>query len=113
MNKDFLDEIVDERTRRNPDFPRLVDAAARRRSLLKELAEVRESHGRSQTAVAAEMKSSQSSVARLEGTADDARLSTIDRYAEALGFRVQWHLLPAETAAIEPPVIVHEPPSAA
>jgi hypothetical protein len=113
MNKDFLDEIVDERTRRNPDFPRMVDAAARRRSLLKELADVRVSCGRSQTAVAAEMKSSQSSVARLEGAADDARLSTIDRYAEALGFRVQWHLLPVEMAAAEPPVVVHQPPSAA
>lgn len=111
MNKDFLDEIVDERARRNPDFPHLVDAAARRRSLLKELAEMRESRGRSQTAVAAEMKSSQSSVARLEGSALDARLSTIDRYAEALGFRIQWHLLPLEAAAAEPPVVVHDAPS--
>ena len=64
--------------------------------------------GRSQTAVAAEMNSSQSSVARLEGSAYDARLSTIDRYAEALGFRVQWHLLPVEAAAAEPPVVIHE-----
>jgi hypothetical protein len=111
MSKDFLDEIVDERARRNPEFPGLVDAAARRRSLLRELAEMRESRGRSQTAVAAEMKSSQSSVARLEGSAFDARLSTIDRYAEALGFRIQWHLLPAEAAAGEPPVVVHDPPS--
>lgn len=108
MKRDFLEEIVEERTDRNSDFPRLVDAAARRRSLLKELAEMRESRGRSQTAIAAEMKSSQSSVARLEGSAFDARLSTIDRYAEALGFRIQWHLLPLEAAAAEPPVIVHD-----
>lgn len=111
MNKDFLDEIVEERTARNPDFPHLVEAAARRRSLLKELAEMRESRGRTQTAVAAEMNSSQSSVARLEGSAYDARLSTIDRYAEALGFRIQWHLLPIEAAAAEPPVVVHDAPS--
>ena len=109
MTEDFLDEIVDERTRRNPDFPRLVDAASRRRTLLKELAGVRESRGRSQTVVAAEMRTSQSSVARLEGSADDARLSTIDRYAAALGLRVQWHLLPVELAAAEPPVVVHGP----
>lgn len=107
-SKDFLDEIVEERTAGNPAFPNLVDAAARRRSLLQELAEVREGKGRSQTAVAAEMKSSQSSVARLEGSAYDARLSTIDRYAAALGFRVQWHLLPLEAAAAEPPVVVHD-----
>lgn len=113
MKEDFLDEIVDERTRQNPEFPRLVDAAVRRRRLLKGLAEIRESRGHSQTVVAAEMKSSQSSVARLEGAADDARLSTIDRYAEALGFRVQWHLLPLEAAAVEPAVVVHQPPPAA
>jgi len=107
QGKDFLDELIDERTRRDPSFPTLVDAAARRRRLLKELAEVRESRGRSQTAVAAEMNSSQSSVARLEGSASDARLSTVDRYAEALGLRVQWHLLPAEAAATEPAVVVH------
>ena len=108
MKKDFLEEIIENRTNHNPDFPHLVDTAARRRSLLKELAEMREKRGQSQTAVAAEMKSSQSSVARLEGSAFDARLSTIDRYAEALGFRVQWHLLPLEAAAAEPPVVVHD-----
>jgi len=110
--KDFLDEVIEERTARNPDFSNLVDAAARRRGLFKELSEVRESRGRSQTAVAAAMESSQSSVARLEGSAYDARLSTIDRYAGALGFRVQWHLLPVEAAAAEPPVVVHDRPSA-
>jgi transcriptional regulator with XRE-family HTH domain len=112
MKPDFLDEVVQERTRQNSDFPRLVDTAARRRSLLRELAEIRERQGRSQTTVAAEMKSSQSSVARLEGSAFDARLSTIDRYAEALGFRIQWHLLPLEAAAAEPPVVIHDTPSA-
>lgn len=104
---DALDEFIAERTARNPDFPNMVEAASRRRALLKQLSSVREVGGRSQTAVAAEMKTSQSSVARLEGSADDARLSTIDRYAEALGFRIQWHLLPLEGSEREPPVVVH------
>lgn len=105
--EDFLDELIKEGTERNPDFPRMVEAAIRRRALLRQLGSMREADGRSQTAVAAEMKTSQSSVARLEGPADDARLSTIDRYAEALGFRVQWHLLPLEGSEQEPPVVVH------
>jgi predicted transcriptional regulator len=63
--------------------------------------------GHSQTAVAAEMSSSQSSVARLEGSAQDARLSTVDRYAETLGFRIQWHLLPLEASEAAPPVVIH------
>ncbi|HEX5527035.1 MAG TPA: helix-turn-helix transcriptional regulator [Solirubrobacterales bacterium] len=105
--RDFLDEIIEERTARNPDFPKMVEAAVRRRALLKQLGRVREGDGRSQTAVAAGMKTSQSSVARLEGSAGDARISTVDRYAEALGFRIQWHLLPLEGSEQEPPVVVH------
>jgi hypothetical protein len=104
---DFLEELIAERTAENPDFPELMDAAARRRAMLKELARVREQRGRSQTAVAADMETSQSSVARLEGASGDARLSTLDRYAQALGFRVQWHLLPLKGSEKEPPLIVH------
>lgn len=104
---DFLDELIAEGTARDPAFPKLVEAAVRRRALLKELGGLREMQGRSQTDVAAEMKSSQSSVARLEGPASDARLSTLDRYAEALGFRIQWHLLPLEASEAEPPVVIH------
>lgn len=104
---DFLDELITERTARNPDFPKLMEAAARRRALLREFAGVREKRKQSQTAVAADMKTSQSAVARLEGAADDARLSTIDRYAEALGFRLQCHLLPLEESEKEPLLVVH------
>lgn len=104
---DFLDELIAERTARNSDFPKLLEAAERRRALLKELAQVRARRRQSQTAVAAEMKTSQSSVARLEGSAGDARLSTIDRYVEALGFRVQLHLLPLEGSEAEPPLVIH------
>ena len=104
---DFLDELIAERTVRNPEFPKLLEAAARRRRLLKELGGVREKRERSQTALAAKMETSQSSVARLEGSAGDARVSTIDRYAEALGYRVQWHLLPLEGSDAEPPLVIH------
>jgi len=104
---DALDELIAERTARNPDFPKLLEAARRRRALLKELGDLRARDGRSQTAVAAGMETSQSSVARLENSAGDARVSTIDRYAEALGFRIQWHLLPLEGSEKEPPLVVH------
>jgi seryl-tRNA synthetase len=104
---DALDELIAERTARNPAFPKLLEAARRRRALLEELGGLRARDGRSQTAVAAEMETSQSSVARLENSAGDARVSTIDRYAEALGFRVQWHLLPLEGSEEEPPLVVH------
>jgi predicted transcriptional regulator len=60
--------------------------------LLRELASRREKLGLSQTAVAALMGTSQSAVARLESAEVDAKLSTIERYAAAIGQRVEFHL---------------------
>ena len=104
---DFIDQVIAERGARNPEFPRLVDAARRRRDLLRVLADQREQQGRTQTAVAAAMETSQSFVARLETTSGDARLSTVDRYAATLGFVVQHHLIPADRADGAPGVVVH------
>jgi seryl-tRNA synthetase len=108
--RDFVQEVIEERTGRNPDFPALLEAAERRRALLQALAAARNRQHRTQTELAARMQSSQSSVARLETAAGDARLSTLDRYAAAVGLRIQWHLLPAEHAKSEPAVVVHSRP---
>lgn len=102
---DFLDEVIARRTAGNPQFPRLLAAARRRRELLRALAECRERQRKTQTAVGAAMQTSQSFVARLESTADDTKLSTIDRYADALGYVVQYHLIPA-TAGVNAPAVV-------
>ena len=91
-SNDFLDEIVGERTKRNPKFPELVEAALRRRELLRELASRREKLGLSQTVVAARMGTSQSAVARLEAGEIDAKFSTVERFAAALGQKVEWRI---------------------
>ena len=88
-DEDFLDEVIRERAKKNPAFPELVEAAARRRALLRELAARREKLGLSQTMVAARMGTSQSAVARLESAEVDAKLSTIERYAWAIGQRIE------------------------
>ncbi len=107
-DRDFLDEVVDERTARNPEFPAMVEAAERRRKLLAALAERRRQGEHSQTAVAAAMRSSQSSIARLETSATDARLSTLDRFAHALGYRVEYSLVPEGQAQADLGVVVHQ-----
>ena len=108
---DFLETMIDKRTARSPEFPGLLNAARRRRELLRVLAGQRQEQQRSQTAVAAAMQTSQSFVARLETTAADAKLSTVDRYAESLGFVVQFHLVPSYEADSAPAVVVHQPSS--
>jgi ribosome-binding protein aMBF1 (putative translation factor) len=93
--RDFLDEIIGERSERNPEFPDLVEAALRRRQLLRELATRREKLGLSQTLVAARMGTSQSAVARLEASEIDAKFSTVERFAAALGQKVEWRVAKA------------------
>jgi len=85
MAKDFLDEIVDQRAARNPDFPTMVEAATKSRQLLRSLAERRKGLGLSQTTVAARMGTSQPALARLEKGESDPRITTVQRYALALG----------------------------
>lgn len=92
---DVVEEIIAERTRRNPEFPSLMAAAAERRSLLRALGTERQRVGLTQTEVAARMDTSQAAVARLERGEIDPRLSTIQRFATALGRTVRWEVVPA------------------
>lgn len=83
--KDFLDEIVEQRTKANQEFPEMVEAALRARELLRSLAQCRRELELSQTVVAARMKTSQSALARMEAGEVDPRISTVERYALAIG----------------------------
>jgi len=90
---DFLDELIEDGTRRDPGFPALVEAAYGRRLLMRKLGELRRESGLSQTAVAARMGTSQAQLARLEMAESDPRMSTLDRFAVALGYRLEWSLV--------------------
>lgn len=91
--RDDFEEFIADRARANPDFLRLVDEALARRQLLRELAAEREAEGLTRTVVAARMGTSESAVARLEKGEVDAKLSTVGRYAAALGKRVEWSVV--------------------
>src|SRR6187401_1009796 len=84
MPKDFLSEIMDERTRKNAAFPDLVREAEARRKLARRLAALREKRALSQTLVAARMGTSASVVSKLEA-GGDVKLSTLQRYCTAIG----------------------------
>jgi ribosome-binding protein aMBF1 (putative translation factor) len=82
---------MDER-RHEPVFPGFKEMAERRRTLGQELASRRQALGLSQTEVAARMGTSQSAVARLESGSGDLRLSTVARYAAAVGWDLELRL---------------------
>ncbi len=100
-DEDFLAEIVAERTAKDPRFPQLVDAALRRRELIWALAAKRDELKLSQQAVAKRMGTSQSAVARLEAGELDAKLSTIERFAMAVGQKIIWRLTSEHTTSGE------------
>lgn len=84
VGRDFLDEIIEEATAESAEFPPLLRAAEARRAFVRKLAEERRRQGLSQADVAERMGTSQPAIARLEAS-EDARESTIDLYAAALG----------------------------
>ena len=104
-DRDELQEYIQERARRNPEFPAIVERARARREILRALADERDFQGISQLSVAEEMDTSQPFVARLETSATDTKLSTLERYAAALGMKVQVRLISAD--ADEPSVVVN------
>lgn len=79
--------MPDER-KHEPVFPGFREMAARRRALVDDLVARRVALGLSQTDVAARMGTSQSAVARLESGNVDVRWSTLERYASAVGRRL-------------------------
>ncbi len=73
-------------------FPGFREISEQRHQLLDDLVATRRRLGLSQTEVAARMGTSQSAVARLESGGADARLSTLERYAGALGRELRWRV---------------------
>src|SRR4051794_33747010 len=84
MVDDFLAELLEERTRANPAFPRLVAEAEARRKLAGKLTALREKRPLSQTVVAARTGTSASVVSKLEA-GGDVKMSTLQRYCAAIG----------------------------
>lgn len=84
MARDFVAELISERSKKNPRFPDLVAEATRRRVFARALAASRERLGLSQTVVAAKMGTAASVVSKLEA-GGDVKLSTLQRYCAAIG----------------------------
>ena len=85
---DDLDASIAKRAARNPEYPKMVEAALKERRLLRELAARRVELGLSQKIVAKLMGTTQPALARLERGEIDPKLSTLERYAEALGVSI-------------------------
>jgi predicted transcriptional regulator len=82
---DYLEEMV--RAGERPFQDALADANLRAQ-LLKSLTAMRQARDISQTEVARRMGTTQSAISDLEGGGTDPRISTLQRYARAIGCQV-------------------------
>ena len=89
--KDFLDEMIALGEKKRPGFAAKVDAAFKRRVLARRLAELRKKKGITQVVMARRMGSTQPVVSKLE-SGGDVRLSTLERYAAAMGEEVVYRV---------------------
>jgi transcriptional regulator with XRE-family HTH domain len=96
MEKDLVEELLDEGTAEDPEFPQLVEAAERAHSLVRMLARAREQASITQAELARRMGTTQSAIARLEAAERDPHLSTVVRYAQIVGKL----LLPLDTEVL-------------
>jgi hypothetical protein len=84
MPKDFVDEMISRRARKDPGFPALVAEAELRLAMARALAARRSHKHVSQTVVAARMGTAASVISKLEA-GGDVKLSTLQRYCSAIG----------------------------
>ena len=87
--RDDLDALIAEWSAADPTFPVALAAAEDRLELMGRLRAARKAAGLSRAAVAARMGASESAVARMEGGGLDARISTVVRFAAAVGAHLE------------------------
>lgn len=107
MDDDAVHAYISERARRDADYPALVRGLTLNDELLDALIEKRTELGVSGRELASRMETSQPSIARFESGDVDPRLSTIQRYAAALGYVVKWELVEASRETSEESVDGH------
>ncbi len=85
---DDLERYIAERDAREPGFAALVADVQARLTFGRQMAERRRAKGKTQTQVAALMRTSPAIVSRLE-SGHDVRVSTLEKYVAALGLQLE------------------------
>jgi HTH-type transcriptional regulator / antitoxin HipB len=83
---------IQNRAERDPEFAENFDSGYADFKIGVILRQAREAAGLTQDEVAKRLQTQKSAISRIENHADDVRLSTIQRYAEAVGASLQIRL---------------------
>jgi transcriptional regulator with XRE-family HTH domain len=104
---DDLDRYVRSREAWDPGFAKGLEHESAAFIVGVRLQVAREQAGMTQQQVAERMGTKKSAISRLENSAGDVRLSTLQRYAEAVGCRLAIDVAPLEEKA--KPGVVRKP----
>jgi len=86
---DDLEKYIAKRKKRSPEFARTFESGYENFRIGFLLRQAREEMGMTQEEVAKKIKPKKSASSRIENHAEDIRLSTLNRYAAALGRKLQ------------------------
>jgi HTH-type transcriptional regulator / antitoxin HipB len=87
-----VERYIEKRKKRSSVFARDFESGYEAFEFSVMLRQARERAGITQERVAKKLRTKKSAISRIENHAEDIRLSTLDRYARALGLRLRVHL---------------------
>ena len=98
---DDLDRSIARAALRNPEFADLYDRGYQAFHIGARLKLAREDAGLTQAQVAERLRTHKSAISRMENHAEDIRLSTLQRYAQAVGCILKLELMPQSEGTVE------------
>jgi ribosome-binding protein aMBF1 (putative translation factor) len=87
-----VERYIENRKKRNPKFARNFESGYEAFEFSVMLREAREQAGITQDAIARKLHTKKSAISRIENHAEDIRLSTLGKYAKALGKKLKIQL---------------------
>ncbi|MCX6135443.1 MAG: helix-turn-helix transcriptional regulator [Ignavibacteriales bacterium] len=87
-----VERYIEKRKARSPKFAKDFEAGYEAFEISVMLREARVRSGVTQEAIAKKLRTKKSAISRIENHAQDIRLSTLEKYAKALGMRIKVQL---------------------
>jgi HTH-type transcriptional regulator / antitoxin HipB len=87
-----VERYIDKRKKRSARFAQDFETGYRRFEFSVMLREARQRAGVTQEMIARKLRTKKSAISRIENHAEDIRLSTLHKYAKALGMRLKVQL---------------------
>ena len=87
-----VERYIEKRKKRSPRFAKDFEAGYQAFEFSVMLRQARERAGVTQEAIAKKLRTKKSAISRIENHAEDIRLSTLEKYARALGKRLRVQL---------------------